>query len=319
VRLKPKSEKNFAGSGRNFAGSGKIPKSPFHAISPATVFWRAVMYIVLAASSLACLLPFVHIVSKSVSSNAFVLAGKVFLLPKGFDLAAYTRVFADKSIVQSLWVTIVITLSFTLIGMFITVCMAYALTRPQLRGKRVINFLCVFTLYFTGGAIPDYILMSSLGMLDTIWSLILPLAFSAYNLIIMKNAISSGIPQSLEEAARIDGANHFRILWQIVLPLSKPILATLSLFYAVGRWNAYQDALFYIKRATELRPLQLKLYYLIVQASESFHLEAVVTDMTNPEVLKACCIVFATLPILLVYPFIQKYFVQGVMIGAVKE
>lgn len=156
-------------------------------------------------------------------------------------------------------------------------------------------------------------------MLDTLWSLILPLAFSAYNLLIMKNVLSSSVPVSLEESARIDGAGHFRILWSIVVPLSKPIIATLSLFYAVGRWNAYQDALFYIKQRTDLRPLQLKLYYLIVQASESFQLEGSQITISNPEVLKASCVVFATLPILLIYPFIQKYFVQGVMIGAVKE
>jgi putative aldouronate transport system permease protein len=135
----------------------------------------------------------------------------------------------------------------------------------------------------------------------------------------MKNVMQSSIPVSLEESARIDGAGHFRILWSIFLPLSKPIMATLSLFYAVGRWNAYQDALFYIKQRTDLRPLQLKLYYLIVQASESFQLEAATVSITNPEILKAACVMFATVPILCVYPFLQKYFVQGTMIGGVKE
>ena len=174
-------------------------------------------------------------------------------------------------------------------------------------------------MYFSGGIIPDYLLVNSLGMLDSLWSLILPLSFSAYNLLIMKNSIAHSIPISLEESARIDGASHFKILWSIVLPLSKPILATISLFYAVGRWNAYQDALFYIKQRVDLRPLQLKLYYLIVQSSESFQLEATSVQLSNPEVLKASCIVFATLPIICIYPFIQKYFVTGVMVGAVKE
>jgi putative aldouronate transport system permease protein len=161
--------------------------------------------------------------------------------------------------------------------------------------------------------------MNSLGMLDTLWSLILPLSFSAYNLIIMKNAMMASIPVSLEESARMDGAGHIRILAQIFLPLSKPIIATLSLFYAVGRWNTYQDALFYIKQRVDLRPLQLKLYYLVVQATESFQLEATMVNLTDPEVIKAACVVFATLPIILVYPFVQKYFVTGVMIGAVRE
>jgi putative aldouronate transport system permease protein len=135
----------------------------------------------------------------------------------------------------------------------------------------------------------------------------------------MKNAMMSSIPLSLEESARIDGAGHFRILAQIFLPLSKPFIATLSLFYAVGRWNAYQDALFYIKQRVDLRPLQLKLYYLIVQASETFQLEATSVSLTSPEVMRASCVIFATLPIVCVYPFVQKYFVKGVMIGAVKE
>jgi putative aldouronate transport system permease protein len=174
-------------------------------------------------------------------------------------------------------------------------------------------------MYFSGGIIPEYMLINNLGMLDTMWSLVLPLSFSAFNLLIMKTTFTHSVPVSLEESARIDGAGHFRILWSIVLPLSKPILATLSLFYAVGRWNAYQDALFYIKHNVDLRPLQLKLYYLIVQATESFQLEATEVTLSNPEVMKAAVVVFATIPIICIYPFVQKYFVQGTMLGAVKE
>ena len=282
-------------------------------------FWKAVIYIFIAAITLSCIIPFVHVISKSLSTDAYVIANKVFLTPKGLTVEAYRKIFYDASIIRSLYVTIFVTLTFTVLGMFLTCCMAYALSRPQFRGRKLLTFLCVFTLYFSGGIIPEYLLMSSLGMLDTLWSLILPLSFSAYNLIIMKNAMMSSIPLSLEESARIDGAGHFRILAQIFVPLSKPILATLSLFYAVGRWNAYQDALFYIKQRVDLRPLQLKLYYLVVQANESFQLEATVISLTNPEVMKAACVVFATLPILCIYPFVQKYFVAGVMIGAVKE
>ncbi|MCL2478114.1 MAG: carbohydrate ABC transporter permease [Treponema sp.] len=282
-------------------------------------FWKAIIYAFIAAVTLTCIVPFLHVISKSISTDAFVIANKVFLWPKGLTLEAYRKIFMDASIIRSLYVTIFVTVTFTVLGMFLTSCMAYALTRPQFRGSRVITFLCVFTLYFSGGIIPDYLLMSYLGMLDTLWCLILPLSFSAYNLIIMKNAMVASIPLSLEESARMDGAGHFRILAKIFLPLLKPIIATLSLFYAVGRWNSYQDALFYIKQRVDLRPLQLKLYYLVVQANESFQLESTVISLTNPEVMKAACIVFATLPILLVYPFVQKYFVTGVMIGAVKE
>lgn len=281
--------------------------------------WDVLIYTAIALTSLACLLPFVHVVAKSLSTDAFVIANKVFLWPKGFTIEAYQKIFADASIIRSLYVTVFITATFTLLGMIITTCAAYPLSRRNLKGNAVLTFIFMFTLYFGGGIIPEYINISNLGLLDTLWALILPGAFSAYNLLIMRTSLRSNIPDSLEEAARIDGAGHFRILWSIVLPLSKPIIATLSLFYAVGRWNAYQDALFYIKHATELRPLQLKLYYLVVQASESFQLEVSNVNLSNPEVLKASVVVFATVPILLVYPFIQKYFVQGVMIGAVKE
>ncbi|MCT2196274.1 MULTISPECIES: carbohydrate ABC transporter permease [Paenibacillus] len=281
--------------------------------------WDVLIHLAIVLASLVCLLPFLHVVAKSLSDDAYVIANKVFLWPEGFTLEAYRKIFADASILRSLYVSVVVTVLFTLLGMIITVCAAYPLSRKQLKGRTTLTFLFMFTLYFSGGIIPEYMLISNLGMLDTWSALILPQAFSAFNLLIMKTAISSSIPVSLEESARIDGAGHFRILWSIVLPLSKPILATLSLFYAVGRWNAYQDALFYIKQRVDLRPLQLKLYYLVIQASESFQLEATQVSLSNPEVLKASCVVFATLPILFVYPFIQKYFVQGVMLGAVKE
>lgn len=298
-------------------------------IKPANPYWhresmgskvsRVLLNIMLGLITLTCIIPVIHVVAKSLSTDAYVLANRVVLIPMGFTLEAYKKIFMDATILRSMFISIVITISFTILGMLLTLCMAYCLTRPQLKGRKVINFLCVFTLYFSGGIIPEYILISSLGMLDSLWALILPLAFSAYNLVIMKNSIGYSIPISLEESARIDGASHFRILCSIILPLSKPILATLALFYAVGRWNTYQDALFYIKQRVDLRPLQLKLYYLIIQASESFNLESTTVSLTNPEVLKASCVVFATLPILCIYPFVQKYFVQGVMIGAVKE
>jgi putative aldouronate transport system permease protein len=243
----------------------------------------------------------------------------VFLWPAGFTLDAYGKVFADQSILRSLYISVIITVLFTVIGMIVTICAAYPLSRKQLKGRSFFTFIFMFTMFFGGGIIPEYMLINSLGMLDSIWSLILPLSFSAFNLLILRTSISSNIPASLEESARMDGAGHFRILFSIVLPLSKPILATLSLFYAVGRWNAYQDALFYIKHNVDLRPLQLKLYYLVVQASESFQLEMTQVSLSNPEVLKAACVVFATLPIICVYPFIQKYFVKGVMLGAIKE
>lgn len=208
-------------------------------------------FVVVGAASLTCILPFIHILAKSLSDNAYVVANKVVLLPKsdiGVNLEAYTKVFHDPTIMQSLWVTILVTVVFTAIGMFLTVCASYALTRPELRGRKVMTFMIMFTMYFTAGTIPDYLLMNQLHMLDTIWCLILPLCFAPYNLLIMKNNFQGSIPESLIESARLDGASHFTILGRIVVPLSKPIMATIALFYAVGRWNAYSDALYYIKQ-----------------------------------------------------------------------
>lgn len=277
-------------------------------------------FLIVGLAALSCVIPFIHILSKSVSEEAYVVANKVFLLPKGFNLEAYNRIFHDASLLRSMYVTIVITVSFTAIGMALTVGAAYALTRKEMKGRTVITWLIMFTYYFTAGAIPEYLLISKLGMLDTWWCLILPLCFAPYNLLIMRNNFSGAISESLIESARLDGAGHFTILTKIVLPLSKPILATVALFYAVGRWNAYGDALYYIKGRPDLQPLQLKLYNLIVAATESLQSEGVaVTTMTNPEVLRAACIMFAAVPIICVYPFIQKYFVQGTMVGAVKE
>lgn len=296
-----------------------INRKPWTKARIVNLMFDILFYILLGAISLTCLLPFIHVLSKSISEEAYVIANKVLLLPKGFSTVAYEKIFADASIMRSMYVTIIMTLAFTAIGMFLTVCSSYALSRPQLKGRKVLTFLLMVTMYFTAGIIPDYLLMSNLNMLDTIWCLVLPLTFSAYNFLIMKNYFQNSIPDSLVESAFIDGATHFTILSRIVVPLSKPILATIALFFAVGRWNAYQDALFYIKQKTDLRPLQLKLYYLIISATESLQSEGgAVGQMTNPEVIKAACVIFATLPIIIVYPFLQKYFVQGTMIGAVK-
>ena len=259
-----------------------------------------IIYTFIALISLTCLFPFVHVFAKSISEEAFVIANKVFLIPKGFSLDAYKKVFSDASIIYSFYVSVVVTILFTALGMVITLCAAYPLSRRSLK--------------------PEYLLMNSLHLLDTWAVMILPLAFSPYNLLIMKTSLQSSIPESLIESAHLEGANELDILTKIVVPLSKPIMATLALFYAVGRWNAYQDALFYIKQNVSLRPLQLKLYYLVVASTESFQTAVEgAAQLTNPEVLKAACIIFATVPILCIYPFIQKYFVQGTMIGSVKE
>lgn len=278
-----------------------------------------IIYSFITLVALTCVLPFIHVFSKSISNEAFVIANKIILLPKSITFEAYRKIFADHSILRSMYISVIVTVLFTILGLLITICAAYPLSRRSLKGRSIITFFFMFTMYFSGGIIPEFLLMNELKLIDKIAVLILPLAFSPYNLLIMKTTLQNSISESLIESALIDGAGHIRILRSIVIPLSKPIIATLSLFYAVGRWNQYQDALFYIKQNTALRPLQLKLYYLIVTATESF--QAAVegsAQYTNPEVLKASCIMFATIPIICVYPFVQNYFVQGTMIGSVK-
>ncbi len=278
-----------------------------------------VNYVLLTIVGLVCLIPFLHVLAISFSSNAAALSQKVFIFPVDLSFEGYKMVLEDASMMRSLLLTVIITISFTLLGMVLTVCAAYPLTKKDLKGRTLISFMFMFTMYFSGGLIPDYLLISDLGMLDTVWALILPLTFSAYNIIIMRSTIESSIPASLEEAAFLDGANYFDILFRVVLPLSKPVLATLCLFFAVGRWNAYGDALYYVVNDSKLYPLQLKLYYLMGMASDAANLsEGGTSTYVTGEVIKATCVMFATIPIIIVYPFLQRYFVSGIMIGAVK-
>lgn len=267
---------------------------------------------------LTCILPFIHIAAKSVSGNTQVLAKNVYLWPKGFNLSAYASIFRDGQLTHSMLYTVWVTALFTLIGMVLTVCAAYPLSRRRLKGRNVISLLILFTLYFSAGLIPEFLLYKSLGLYNNMWVLILPLSFSPYNMLIMKSFLQSTIPDSLEEAAFLDGASHFQMLFKIILPLSKPILATLSLFYAVGRWNAYADARYFVT-AKALQPIQYILSNMILSSgSDAISLSESAAVVSTPEVIQAAAVMFATIPIILIYPFIQKHFVKGVMIGAVK-
>ena len=268
--------------------------------------------------SLTCILPFIHVAAKSISSNTAVISKMVYLWPKGVNFDAYASIFKDGQLTYSMGYTIVVTVLFTLIGMVLTVCAAYPLSIRGLKGRPFFSFVLMFTMYFSAGLIPEYLLMSSLGLLNTMWVLVLPLAFSPYNMLIMRSFLVSTIPDSLYEAAKLDGATHLQTLVKIVLPLSKPIIATLSLFYAVGRWNAYADAKYYITKKA-LQPLQYLLSNMVLSSgTDAISLSENAAVVSTPEVLQAATIMFATLPIIMVYPFVQKYFVKGAMIGAVK-
>lgn len=278
-----------------------------------------IMILVISILCLTCVLPFVHLFVKSISSNTAVLAKQVFFWPVDITFDAYASIFRDGSLVHSMIYSVYMTLIFTLSGMVVCTCAAYPLSRKRLKGRTFFSFLLMFPMYFGAGLIPTYILYKSMNMLDTMWVLILPLVYSAYNMLIMKTYFQSSIPDSLEESAFLDGASNFRILWSIVLPLSKPILATLSLFYAVGRWNAYADAKYYIK-SDDLKPITYRLSQMISSAREAqtTALSEAAQVTSTPEVLQAAAVMFATIPIICVYPFLQKYFVKGVMVGAVK-
>ncbi len=222
--------------------------------------------------------------------------------------------------IHSLVYTIGITVVYTLFSMVMTILMAYPLTKKRLHGRSFFSFLALFTMYFSGGTIPIYLNIKELGLINTAWALILPGMLSTYNMIILKSFFQS-LPNELEEAAIIDGANDFQVLLRVYLPLSMASLATLTLFYAVGKWNSFQDALYYISDKS-LQPLQLKLYH-IIKGSQAVDVAAmeggsstVATSIS--ESIEPATIIFATLPILVVYPFVQRYFVAGVTIGAVK-
>ena len=215
--------------------------------------------------------------------------------------------------------SVFITAVFTVLGMLVCTCAAYPLSKRRLKGRNVITFLLMIPMYFSAGLLPTYLLYYRLKLIDNWWVLILPLIYSPYNMLIMKNFFMSNIPDELEESAFLDGASNFQILLKIVLPLSKPIIATLSLFYAVGRWNAYSDNMYYIT-SNNLKMAQYKLYEMILNAQEAA--QTALTEATNvtstPEVLQAASIMFVTIPIIIIYPFVQKYFVKGTMVGAVK-
>lgn len=272
----------------------------------------------LSIAVIVCIFPFIHVLAISLSSARPIMSGEVTLLPKEFTFEAYTKVFTDASMIRSLGFTVMLTVVFTLMCMAMTIAAAYPLSKTNLKGRGFFMVVIIITMFFSGGIIPEYILVRNLHLLDTMWALILPGLISPFFLIIMISFFR-GIPDSLEEAAEIDGSSHFFTLARIILPLSLPVLATLSLFYAVGRWNGFMDTLMYIN-SPELYPLQLKLYQLIQNnmATELMRNEVVGAAQMMPESLKAASVIFATVPILIVYPWLQRYFVSGVMLGAVK-
>ncbi|MEW2427109.1 carbohydrate ABC transporter permease [Micromonospora sp. NPDC047644] len=278
--------------------------------------FRVVNIVVLLGVVVVTLYPFLNIVARSLSEEAYILAGEVTFFPRGFDLTAYKLVMSDDLFWTNYRNTVVYTVVATLISIVLTTCYAYVLSKPQLKGRTFLVGVALFTMFFSGGLIPNYVLVTSLGMKNTIWAVVIPNAISVFNLLVMK-AFFESLPSDLEEAAAVDGLNTYGILLRIVLPLSKAIIATMVLFYAVSFWNSWFTAFLYIDRQ-DLLPVTVYLRNLIAGATSAESAAADADKVQAAATLQAVTIVLTTLPILAVYPFVQRYFVRGVLLGAVK-
>jgi len=283
--------------------------------------FNLINYTLLTVLTLIVLYPLVFVLSASISNPEHVLRGEMWLIPKGFNLDAYTKIFQNKDILLGYSNTILYTVIGTALNVVMTICAAYPLSRRDLAGRGLVTGLIVFTMFFGGGLIPTYLLIKNLNMLDTLWVMIIPNAVSVWNIIIMRTFFQQSIPGELQESAMIDGCTHIQTLLRIVLPLSMPIIAVMVLFYAVGHWNSYFNALIYLT-TKEKFPLQLILREILIQSDSGEFVkltsESAVRMKMSVEGLKYAVLVVANLPMLILYPFLQRYFVKGIMIGALK-
>lgn len=282
-----------------------------------------VCYSLVFLATIIFIYPVIYTFSLSISANEYVEAQKIWLLPKGFSLNAYKFALKHDYLLGSIYNSIKYTALRTVYSLLLTIFGAYALSHKELRGNGVISFFIFFTMIFGGGLIPTYLLVKDLKLIDTIWAIIIPLAVSPYNLIVMRSSFQQN-PPSLEESAKIDGAGYFRILFQIIAPISKPVIATIGLFYMVGAWNEFFRPMIYLN-TKEKFPLQLIARSLIITAGDSTvnrqqnaergqEGDSVFTAMS----FRAAVMFITILPMLVAYPYVQKHFVKGVVIGAVK-
>jgi putative aldouronate transport system permease protein len=290
----------------------------------ADLFFYALDWFVLILLTILVLIPLLNVVSCSLSDPAKVGSGQVYLLPNGFSLQAYQKLFLYKPILTGFFNTIFYTIAGTALNIVMTIMCAYPLSRPQIIAKKYVMFYFTFTMLFGGGMIPTYLVIKDLNLLNTRWAMILPGAMGVYNMIVARTFFINTIPNELHEAAQIDGATDFQVLTRIVLPLSASIIAVLSLFYAVGHWNAFFSCYIYIDNP-ELWNLQVVLRNFIAYTKQLMESSGISDSIVEgqeaalmQDVLKYAIIVFTSLPIILLYPFVQKHFVKGVMIGSLK-
>ncbi|WP_345941362.1 carbohydrate ABC transporter permease [Nesterenkonia sp. E16_10] len=263
------------------------------------------------------LYPFLNIVAQSFSSEGYINAGQVNLIPRGFNVTTFEVVMSDSMFWRNYANTVVYTVVATAIAMVLTTCFAYALSKRHLKGRSFFIGLAVFTMFFNGGLIPNYVLINAMGFTNTIWAIVLPNAISVFNLLVMK-AFFENFSQELEEAAEIDGLTTYGILWRIVIPLSKAVMATMILFYAVSFWNAWFQAFLYLDRR-ELYPVTVYLRNLLAGATGTEQMGGAAGEGTQiASNVQSVTMLLTTLPIICLYPFLQKYFVRGIMLGSVK-
>ena len=278
-------------------------------------------YIILTLVAFTTIAPFIYIIGASFATEYELAQRPLLIIPHEISFNAYEFIFSTNKILSGFKNSIFITVAGTVINLFFTVTMAYAISKTRLRGRNFFLNMVIFSMFFGGGMIPSYIVTANmLNLKDTYWSVLLPGAISAYNMMIVKNFFQ-GIPQELEESASLDGCTDVGILWRIVLPLSLSVLATFGLFYAVGHWNAYFGAMIYMSGAREKWPLQVLLREIIILSNASAgDLNNMDPEFIQPpeQSVKMAVIVVSTVPIMCVYPFLQKYFVKGVMVGALK-
>ena len=275
-------------------------------------------YTVLTAAALSMVFPFVQMLAVSFSSPIAADSKEVFLTPVDFTTASWVHILQNQGLWKSFGITVYITVAGTLLSMLLSVLTAYPLSRKEFLIRKQVMFAIVITMIFNAPMIPFFLTVRELGMMNSLWSLIIPGVISTYNMVIIRTFLM-GLPKELDDSARIDGCNDFRILFQIYLPLSKPVLATVSLFYAVGYWNTFQRAVLFI-RDPGMWPLQMKLRAYLTSPEELAQVNMFLGDYDfNTTTLKAATIIFATIPIVMVYPYLQKYFVKGAMLGSLKE
>jgi putative aldouronate transport system permease protein len=276
--------------------------------------YQAVVFTLLVLVIFIALIPFLYVLLTSFATKQEIITRGFFLIPKVWTTNAYAYLMENRNFLKSFQNSVVITAVGTTISMVLTTLMAYGLSKTWLKGRQILNFLVLFTMLFSGGMIPLYLLVRGLHLLDSYWALFLTGAIAPFNLIVIRSSFQN-FPMEIEESARIDGCSEFSMLWRIVIPLSMPVIATFTLFYTVEYWNSYFSAILYINDSDKL-PIQVFLRQMLIQPSEN--MGASVEGLEFSPAVRMAAVVFTAAPLLVVYPFLQKYFNKGMLLGSVK-